>query len=177
MFKSLKITFALIFFTVCAQPALAACGYSDLDQSDSKQKVVSTPKASGRVELLTIPRYSKGPWPSQDYRVSVLVMDATTCEPAGSTVWYKDNAGANHDLNTFPKTHPLHKTQWSRDISRPQFGVFRLRAWRSKRRPLVFVVSYQAAPPTQSHSGTIMQPLMLPHAKRRIFNKRLSLPR
>jgi hypothetical protein len=138
--------------------ALASCGFQESSGDEWNTKIVNTGLASGRVELLTIPRGGRGPFSYDDYRISVIVLDSNTCQPALSTVWYKDNAGSNHDLRTPSRDMPYHRTLWTGDLGRPQFGVLRLRAWRSKERPLTFVISYQAAP--LGPSSQIIPPLL-----------------
>lgn len=135
-----------VSLALCVGP-VASCGYTDHQDSESAVKIVKTKPGGGRVELLTVPRYNKGSWFAEDYQVSVLILNAETCQPATSTVWYKDNLGANHDFTTSRKGEPGHKHIWKERIGRPMYGVHRVRAWKNKNVPLLFVVSYGPAAP------------------------------
>lgn len=140
-------TAAVIFLLLGASPLIADCGYDDFVSDYSRVKVITTSASSGTVELLTIPRNSREPWPYESYDVTVTVYDAETCSPhPAARVWYKDNVGMNHDLaaNVF---NSIEGAAWMDRLGRPQFGVFRLRAAKNATRALIFQVHYRPASP------------------------------
>lgn len=140
-----KMTAAFVFLLLGATSLKADCGYENFASQFSRVKVVTTPASSGTVELLTVPRGSREPWPYDSYTVRVTIRDAETCLPQpAARVWYKDNIGSNHDLSA-NAINGVKDAIWQGRVGRPQFGVFRLRAWRSGTRPLTFVIHYSPA--------------------------------
>lgn len=142
--KMLRYFIVIIVFFI-GGAASAACGFENSTSGSYRTKVVAAEPGKGRVELLTVPRGSSNPWPNDDFDITVRVLDEQTCDLARATVWYKDNTGRNHDLNTPGNNSAMHRSVWTDTLGRPMFGVLRLRAWRNHNKTLIFVVNYHNA--------------------------------